>query len=265
MRELLVSFGISHSTAFFLRVTEILFAFSILVQVFEFIFAALRLDVFWIFLGKKATLPYWALVSGVVVSCVLLFLGVWTFAAVGIIFVYLIAMVLLFRGPFNGGADYMTFNVCVCLFLSEGANFFSGSEFGNFIVAGALLYIGVQSVLSYLIAGWVKFKSIDWWRGETLKQVLYQSQYSVSRLAKVKSQGIIQAVSILVLVFEVVFPVIFLFRRWFPAPGTALLVLSFLFFAFFFHLLNALFLGLNRFTFAWLATYPGIVFLVFSF
>ena len=143
---------------------------------------------------------------------------------------------LRWRGTYNGGSDVMTFLLLGSLTVAE---FFSSSPK---IVSACLWYVALQSILSYFVAGWVKLAKPSWRSGEALKQFL--------KLHRVKLKVGVQAAWAIML-FEAAFPIILVI----PSLTIPILIAAFIF-----HLLNAYLLGLNRFVFVWLATYPAICF-----
>jgi hypothetical protein len=152
-----------------------------------------------------------------------------------------------FRGTFNGGSDSMTLVVVSAAFVAS---------LWPAATSSALWYIGIQTGLSYFVAGNVKLKEPRWRNGETLRALLTFANYSLPQRVKVwirsarKSQ--LQAASWLAISFECFFPIVFISQTFCLAYLMAGLV---------FHLSNVYILGLNRFLFAWLATYPAIFYL----
>jgi hypothetical protein len=178
---------------------------------------------------------------------VMLVVGVYTnVALVGLL---LIALYLLhsYQGPYNGGADRMGLLVLVCLSIAS----LIPSQFWQEIALG---YLAIQLVLSYFISGWVKVVNPQWRSGQALEDVFAFSAYpavtAYRRLAS--SPMLLFGLSWLVVVFELVFPLALL------TPYS--LVLALLLGACF-HLSNAIFFGLNRFFWIWLAAYPSIIWL----
>jgi len=159
---------------------------------------------------------------------------------------------LRFRGPLNGGSDYMTTLVILALAL------FSLVKQTNPVGQVALWYVGVQVVLSYFVAGLAKARHREWWTGAALKNYLLISNYAVATPVKkwALGQGVSKIVSWIVLLFELSFPLCIL------SPKLCLVYISM---AVIFHLTNAYVLGLNRFLFSWVAAYPALYFLSLQF
>lgn len=152
------------------------------------------------------------------------------------------------RGTFNGGSDYMTALVLAASFI---AGFFAKDSLGQL---ACFAYIGIQSIMSYFVAGIAKIKQGSWHNGKALTQFLLHSNYLVDSTTKslVNKPSFALMASIIILIFECTFPVVLLDLR---------LCLIYLCVGFLFHLENFFVLGLNRFVFAWLASYPAIYYI----
>ncbi|MBU6374528.1 MAG: hypothetical protein KGQ59_00890 [Bdellovibrionales bacterium] len=167
------------------------------------------------------------------------------------IFILVFLGCLRWRGAFNGGSDYMT--VLVLLALSVAACFGGGK-----ITSYALGYIGMQVVASYFVAGLVKIKQAEWRSGHALRVFLGSSLGQTSPWVRIllSRQSFSFYAAWAVMLFELFSPAILILGRNF----------TFLFFwisaAFLFHLANAFTLGLNRFVWAWLAGYFGLIHLI---
>lgn len=146
------------------------------------------------------------------------------------------------RGTFNGGSDYMT--VIVLSAITLGA---------LWAVKLALWYIAAQSCLSYFIGGAVKMKASNWRSGEALTEFICHSRYQVPTTLQnfLKVRWIALLCTWLILIFECSFPLALTGRPQ---------ALAYITLALLFHLGNFYAFGLNRFLFAWLATYPALYF-----
>lgn len=166
------------------------------------------------------------------------------------IFLFLSTMLisLRWRGTFNGGSDYMTLIITLSLSIAQA---FAGHPR---IVKACLGYIAIQSCASYFIAGLVKIKSPNWRSGRALAAFIatpgYDSPQTV--LGLVKNPWFALAASWAVIGLECSFPAAL------SSPG---LCLAFAGTAFLFHLANVYVFGLNRFLFAWAASYPALYWL----
>lgn len=168
-----------------------------------------------------------------------------------ILFVLHFLILMRFRGCFNGGSDYMTTTVLLGLVLNMTPfpkPFYSKIGF---------YYIAVQCTLSYFIAGIVKVKNSDWRSGRALKNFLSFTNYNIPiSLQNIFVSGkIINFISWIVILLECLFPIV-----WFNKALTPFFLTLF----FTFHLINFIFFGLNIFVFAWLSSYPALVYCIFS-
>lgn len=173
-----------------------------------------------------------------------------------------IAIAFRWRGTFNGGSDAMTLIVLVGVTVGtafadfgvgQGANvaLLPGDVAATRSAVGAqagLAYIAFQAVLSYFIAGVVKLRTRDWRNGSALRTFLNLPGYPVAAWLRglSRSAGLMFALSWLLIVFECVFPLVFVWPRVFLVLGLA------------FHFGNAIAFGLNRFLLAWAAAYPAL-------
>lgn len=172
------------------------------------------------------------------------------FQTVGVsILLFLHALILLhrFQGPYNGGADRMSLLILCCLVLAQLAPTVYWQEV-------AFGYLALQLILSYFISGWVKIINPDWRSGQALSDVFQFSAYPVSESLRKWSQSprLLFSLSWAVIMLELLFPFALL-------SSTSLTIALILAAAF--HLSNAIFFGLNRFFWIWIAAYPSILWL----
>ncbi len=158
-------------------------------------------------------------------------------------------LILRFGGPLGGGSDSMLFQVLIGLLVAS----FSVANPG--LTRIGLGWIAAQSVLSYFLAGAAKLRNKNWRRGIALEHLLRSSGPYVlfapaRNLAGSKKMCI--AASWAIILFELVFPVVLLL----PWEGKLVLLSA----GMFFHITNAAVLGLNRFIWAWAATYPAVLY-----
>lgn len=158
-------------------------------------------------------------------------------------------LMLRSRGPVGGGSDSMFFQVQLGL---------SIAAFGfvnPLLTRLGLGWIAAQSVLSYFLAGFGKIQNAGWRDGTALRQ-LFASQGPYVLWSRVRGLAASQSICALlgwsVVLFELAFPALLLL----PLEGKWVFVGL----ALGFHLINALVLGLNRFVWAWAATYPALLF-----
>ncbi len=166
----------------------------------------------------------------------------WTWPA---IFVLSVLVLIRFRGSFGGGSDTMTLVVASAL----GAHaLFSADDFGAVVCLG---YIALHATLSYVAAGVAKARHSLWRSGSALRHFIVASSYPVPialRAFATKRPSLMRAATYGALAFELAFPIVFVRAATLPVLGLA----------FVFHLANFAVFGLNRFVWAWLATYPAL-------
>jgi len=148
---------------------------------------------------------------------------------------------LRFRGNFNGGSDAMTMVTLVSLTFA-----FQKTSIGFYLLA-------FHCTLSYFMAGMVKLRNKSWRSGLALQTFLTHSNYAIpSKIQKWTNQKSWMILgSWIVILFECSFPLVWLF----PKLTTYYVVAASLF-----HVINYFCLGLNRFVFTWIASYPALLF-----
>lgn len=128
---------------------------------------------------------------------------------------------------------------------------FPGSEF---VTAAALVFIAVQGLLSYSIAGIAKLIGEEWRNGKAVEMIFSTSSWGddrVYRLIQRYPQTKIVA-AWTVIAFECLFPIVL-----FLDPPLMLLVFAG---GFVFHMANAALMGINSFIFIFPGSYPAIYF-----
>jgi hypothetical protein len=152
-----------------------------------------------------------------------------------------------FQGPYNGGSDRMGLLALWCLVAVRLLPDPSWRE----VLFG---YLGLQLVLSYFIAGWVKVLNPEWRTGRALRDVFQFSAYPVAEDLRrwADRPRVLLAMSWAVIGFELAFPLAMISRE------TLIMGLGV---AAAFHLANACLFGLNRFFWTWLAVYPALLWL----
>lgn len=159
------------------------------------------------------------------------------------LFVATLLVALRWRGTWNGGSDFMTLIVLGALAVALAG--------GATAARGALWYVALQAATSYFIAGVVKLRQPMWRDGRALAGFLRTGVHGDTPwVARLAARGaLVRAASWATMLAEVAFPLALVA----PTPCAALLALGALF-----HLGNVYALGLDRFFWAWLATYPAV-------
>ena len=187
------------------------------------------------------------LILRIVGSLVLIFWGssLWLVAC---LWLGQVALMIRWRGAFNGGSDFMTQVVLSGMLMAQVLAFL---DWGPMAWAIGLGWIAVNATTSYVIAGWVKWLQPQWRDGSALPVFLDTGLHGplppnslwrrpwVSKCASWSFMG-----------WEASFPLAFISVEWALVQCTI---------ALFFHLLVFRFFGLNRFVWAWLASYPAIL------
>ncbi len=169
---------------------------------------------------------------------------------VGAALLFAMALVLLlrWRGAFNGGSDFMTLVGLTGLLIAHAVGAFLGMETGW---RAGLWYVALQSLTSYFMSGWVKLLHPSWRSGRALPQFLDTGIYGpLPAHSAYRRPAVAMAVSWSFTVWEGLFPLALLDLR---------LAALFCAVAGVFHFLVFRFFGLNRFFWAWLTSYPAIL------
>lgn len=152
---------------------------------------------------------------------------------------------LRFRGTYNGGSDHMLMIVLTALVIT------SAGAHSEVLVKAAVVWIGVQSILSYAIAGVAKLVHRSWRNGEAMRAFAGLRAYGAPALASkaLGNPAVARYAAWSVLLFECGFPAVLL------GPRVAVVFIAM---AAVFHMVNAGVLGLNRFLLTWAATWPAV-------
>ncbi len=150
------------------------------------------------------------------------------------------------KGVFNGGSDYISFIVMTGLYIGSLT---AKTEWES----AGLFYIAVHSCFSYFKAGLVKVVIPGWRNGSILpllfKTSLYKNPWGM--FSFLNKPIILFLIAWVVLIFELTFPL---------AMVSPPILILYLFFGCIFHLSIIYFVGLNRFFWAWIATYPSLIY-----
>lgn len=171
--------------------------------------------------------------------------------AAGAVALFVIALLLLlrWRGAFNGGSDFMTLVGLTGLLIAHLWGAWAGMEAGW---RAGLWYVALQSITSYFVSGWVKLLRPEWRRGEALPLFLDTGVYGPLAPDSVFRHPLVARL------------VSWSFTVWEGCAPLALLDLRiaalFCAVAALFHFLVFWFFGLNRFFWAWVATFPAVMY-----
>ncbi|PIT74436.1 hypothetical protein [Limnohabitans sp. B9-3] len=257
---------INAPTLMAIRGTEILFACSLLIQTLEY----LRMgkvtadDGLWSWQLQRADIPsatvrafldvlfkarmhqlhlilrllaaLWLAVQGASISLI------------GFLFVGNLLILIRWRGAFNGGSDFMTLVVLTGLLIAQVVSIFANPQLGW---QAGFWYIAIQSITSYFMSGAVKLLRPEWRNGSALTIFLNGAIYGpLSPTHPLRNKWLAMLSSWCFIGWEIMFPLSLLDPR---------LAAVFCAVAAFFHFLVFWFFGLNRFFWAWLCSFPAII------
>jgi hypothetical protein len=163
------------------------------------------------------------------------------------------SIVMYWRAPLGlDGSDQMSLITFVAVAIYK---LFPGDVH---VAQASLWFIAIQGCLSYCVAGIAKVISPVWRSGEAVRRILGTRTYGSSRVACLVSgrDGVCVALSWLLMLFECTFPLALAFGE------TGFAVFAVL--GIFFHITNAVIMGLNTFVWAFVATYPAMLFCAVS-
>ncbi len=153
------------------------------------------------------------------------------------------------RGGYgDDGSDQMNAIILLTIFLTVGPHS------TPVILQIGLWFIALQACLSYTTAGVAKLVSPIWRSGDAIYKIFNTSAYGLRQVADVLEhrRWLNLFLCWTVILVETLFPLALLL----PEPWGW----TFIAWGVLFHLLNAIIMGLNSFLWAFLATYPAIVY-----
>lgn len=251
-----------------IRALECLLAISLLIQTLEFIrlqkFSDARSVWSWSVQRKDvAHAPLWIqktlawLFSERVHSLHLLFrvgaaaslfFGA-SLASSSLLFVSSLLILIRWRGAFNGGSDFMTMIVLTGLLIAHIAQLFVGPALAW---KAGLWYITIHAITSYFISGTIKLLHREWRNGRVLTYFLDGGLYGpLAANSVLRRPGVAMLAAWSFIVWECLFPLALAGPAWATlwCCGAAV-----------FHVLVFRFFGLNRFFWAWCASFPAIIY-----
>ena len=168
---------------------------------------------------------------------------------VGFLFAGTLVILIRWRGAFNGGSDFMTIVVLSGLLIAMLVGASGDSELGW---RAGMIYIAIHAASSYFISGGIKLLNPEWRSGEALALFLDGGIYGpLSRLSLYWLRPVAMLCSWAFIVWECLVPLAFF---------DAELAVIYCAVAGLFHFLVFWYFGLNRFVFAWLASFPAIIY-----
>ncbi len=174
--------------------------------------------------------------------------GVLGLAGAAMLFAIALVLLLRWRGAFNGGSDFMTLVGLTGLLIAHLVGHAMGMDWGW---RAGFWYITLHALTSYFMSGWVKLLHPSWRSGRALPQFLDTGIHGpLPPHSAYRHPALARAISWTFTVWEGLFPLALLDVRLAALFCTVASVFHFLVFRFF---------GLNRFFWAWLATFPAIL------
>ena len=182
-------------------------------------------------------------------ACIVLFVAGGSLPLILFLFLSGLFIVMRWRGAFNGGSDFMTIVVLSGLLIATLFSWFGDEAFGW---RAGLIYVAIHSASSYFISGGVKLANADWRSGKALPLFLDGGVYGpLSPTSLYWRKPVAIACSWSFIVWECLAPLVFLdaaFAMFYCAAASV------------FHFLVFWHFGLNRFVFAWVATFPALIY-----
>ena len=170
-------------------------------------------------------------------------------ASAVLLFASTIALLIRWRGAFNGGSDFMTLVALTGLLIAQASAPFVGPALGW---QAGLGYVCLQALTSYFISGAIKLFSREWRDCSALPWFLDGGLYGpLAAGSAFRHRGIATLCSWAFILWECTAPLTLLGPAWAGAFCAVAALFHFLVFRFF---------GLNRFFWAWLVTFPAIVY-----
>ena len=177
----------------------------------------------------------------------LVFLGA-NLGNVTFLFISNLAVLIRWRGAFNGGSDFMTLVVLTGLLISQWVAYLEDPELGW---RACFWYISIQSMTSYFVSGAVKLLRPEWRNGSAMRIFLNAAIHGpLHEGHALRKPWLATLGSWTFILWECAAPLALLDTR---------LALVFCVIALLFHFLVFWFFGLNRFFWAWVASFPAIV------
>jgi hypothetical protein len=248
------------------RVFEVLLGFSLVLQTLEYLrLPSLDRVTLWPMLAQELpaqpawlksglTLllqpgPYRAMLVLRLVLALGLMLGLVGLASASVLFVMALLLLLRWRGAFNGGSDFMTLVGLSGLLLAHLVGAIANESLGW---QAGFWYISLQTVSSYFVSGWVKLLRAEWRSGQAMTLFLDTGVYGpLAQNSIFRNPQVARLCAWSFTVWEGCFPLALLDVR---------LALVFCGVASLFHFLVFWFFGLNRFFWAWLSSFPAVVY-----
>jgi hypothetical protein len=146
------------------------------------------------------------------------------------------------------GADQMNIIITITLFIVYIINV-------EVIYKAGLIFIAAQSILSYMVAGIAKLRSAKWRGGQAVFEIMNTRTYGYKSVA-IKLANAPRFVNIILCWLIIFFEIFFIILLFLEEPWLYIIICC----GIIFHLYNAIAMGLNNFFWAFLATYPALLY-----
>jgi hypothetical protein len=250
-----------------IRGTEILFAWSLSIQTLEYLRmnqATAAEDGLWSWTLQRADVPN-ALMRSLfdvlfaprvhtahlilrLLAAVTLVMQGATLPLIVFLFAGNLLILIRWRGAFNGGSDFLTLVVLTGLLISQVVGALGNPYLGW---QAGFWYIAIQAITSYFMSGSVKVLRAEWRNGSAMTIFLNGAIYGpLSPNHPLRNKWLALLGSWSFIGWEMLFPFCLLDAR---------LAVLFCAVAAVFHFLVFWFFGLNRFFWAWIASFPAII------
>jgi hypothetical protein len=190
---------------------------------------------------------------GLAALCLICFSHNYALSAACVFAIIVVSIVMVWRAPLGlDGSDQMSLITFVAVAIHR---LFPGDVH---IAQASLWFIAIQGCLSYTVAGIAKVTSPVWRSGEAVRRIFGTRTYGSIRSAALVSDrdGLCLALSWMVMLFECSFPLALV------SGETGFMVFAVI--GILFHISNAVIMGLNTFVWAFVATYPAMLFCAVS-
>ena len=166
-----------------------------------------------------------------------------------LLFVGNLLLLVRWRGAFNGGSDFMTLVTATGILIAQAVGIGWGRGLGWAI---GLSYIAIYTLSSYFVSGWIKLLQPEWRSGRALTVFLNEGLFGpLPAHSLFRRPKVAWLCSWAFILWEAVFPWVLLNpdgALWFMAIAVV------------FHFLVFWFFGLNRFFWAWLTNLTAVWF-----
>jgi hypothetical protein len=168
--------------------------------------------------------------------------------------IVLTTLIINFRVIYGmDGSDQMLSIIFITLFAQS---LFPSDKTINKI---CLWFISVQSLSSYFIAGIAKAFSKVWLKGEAVSLIMTTESYGKKYFAEILIQYPVlgKLATWITIIMECTFPLVLL--------GNPVLLIVYFVWGITFHFLNSIVMGLNVFIWAFISTYPALIYCIYSY